>query len=683
MPSSRGVSLSLSLAEAELAPGNVLHGEVKVKVDPSYTNGVVYEAIRLVFLSIEHSCVWDDQGEFDALLNEYTSSRVYLDRHVTLAGFKTRSEDLETVAQYKQEMMFLQHCATPYATVAPTKRKRDACRHYSPEELLHGGLQLAAGTTHTTSGAAVPDAPVEGNTHSVAGHEAVQVGNEPIGATASASSDSQHASDNEEVDFPVLMPGTHTFPFSFRLPPWSPPSFYYSFFGAKGELKYSAFATMLFPGNGAGSRCYQTKIEVDNGKREAQATFNRVGAVPTAAVGGPVLRRRDGTVGRAGNMDAPLPPLPHTSTEDAAEEQRGSDIDVSREVEGERSHRRLRHLPRFGPANLTAEVMFDVLSVMPRRQLVAEYYQIDSLNLHQRPTSNFNSINLSLPGKQDGHQKLSRMEECSKPGHAGRRKEERKAGSTGDGTDDDTASSNAAKTREDTHLALSSLYQIFRCGWMNNLCCLQLQNALEAEVLVVGARTVLLADELGAVCALGLYPSPTVVGAMLSTPLTRSPAPALPPREAVASPGVPWPVGCVTLRVRVRNHCPAQTVKRVRVELKAKVEVFKSLATPHTFPGLSYSSFDYTVPIPPGNEALFDVRLGLTPRFRRHSTDSDSLLPPPGVRTANMTSNTFVQVSFPGMHTYVVEEEETKNVVIMAETVDLNDEVLELPVRYS
>lgn len=666
MPSSGGVTLAIRVAEEELAPGNILHGEVKVKVDASHKNGVVYEAIRLVFLSIEHSCVWDDQGEFDPLLNEYTSSRVYLDRHVTLAGFKTRTEDLETAAQCKQELMFLQHCATPYATVAPTKRKRDAYRHYSIEELAHGGLEMAAGTTHTTNGAP----PGRSGNADPSGQEMIQGGNEPIGTAAGTAS----TADPVEVNFPVLMPGTHTFPFLFRIPPWLPPSFYYAFSGASGELKYSAFATMLFPGNGAGSWCYQTKTNVDRGARGAQATFNRVAAVPSAAVGGPVLRRRDGTLGRAGNMEAPLSSSQRTSTEDsnaaaAAQQQEGDMFveDEEEEVEGERSHRRLSHLPRFGPANLVAKARFDVLSVMPRRQLVTEYYQIDTLNLRQQPAAN-NNNDLDTSSENSNNSNAlqpSQRKATAKPGGG------------------DTAAALLGTQRGDTHLALSSLYQTFRCGWMGNLCCLQPMNALEAEVLVVGARTVLLADELGASVALGVHPPPSATGAFLGAPLVRNPPPVLPPNAAVASPAVPWPVGGVMLRVRVRNHCPSQTVHRVRVELKARVQIFKSLVTPHTFPGLSYSSFDYTEPIPPGNEALFDVRLGLTPRFRRHETDSESLLPPPGVRTANMRSNTFVQVSFPGINTYVEEEEETNGVLIMAETVDLNDEVLELPVRYS
>ncbi|KPI83794.1 hypothetical protein ABL78_7158 [Leptomonas seymouri] len=663
MPSSRGVSLSISVTEAELAPGNVLHGEVKVKVDRSHKSGVVYEAIRLVFLSIEHSCVWDDQGEFDALLNEYTSSRVYLDRHVTLAGFKTRTEDLETTAQCRQELMFLQHSATPYATVAPTKRKRDAYLHYSREELLQGGIEMAAGTTHTTSGAAA-NVSVENKANSAV-HEAVQGGDEPVGAgDAASNTDSQRASDVEEVDFPVLMPGTHTFPFSFRLPPWLPPSFYYSFFGARGELQYSAYATILFPGNGAGSWCHQAKKHVNSSVRDAGVTFHRVAAIPAAAMGGPMLRRRDGTLGLAGNMDAPLSPSQESPSDHAHDE-----------AEGERSHRRLRHLPLYGPADLVTETTFDVLSVMPRRQLVAEYYRIDALNLRQRridATMNavVKDVDLSDSDEKDhAHGNTDHSEEqetADRGGNGGK-----------------TAAASLSDPYGDSHLALSSLYQTFRCGWMNNLCCLQPPNALEAEVLVLGSRTVLLAEELGASCALGVRPPPSATGAFLGAPLARNHAPVLPPNATVASSNVPWPVGGVMLRVRVRNHCPNETVRRVRVELKARVEIFKSLVTPHTFPGISYSSFDYTSPIPPGNEALFDVRLGLTPRFRRHATDSESLLPPPGIRTANMTSNTFVQVSFPGIYTYVEEEEETKGVVILAEAVDLNDEVLQLPVRYS
>ncbi|KAK7198230.1 Arrestin (or S-antigen), N-terminal domain containing protein [Novymonas esmeraldas] len=620
MPSSRGVSLAISVTETEVAPGGVLHGEVKVRVDSAHRNGVVYEAVRLVFLAVEKSCVWDDQGEFDALLNEYTSSRVYLDRHVTLAGFKTQTEDGETTAQVREEMLFLQHCATPYTAVAPTKPKKDAYSHYTREQLLHSGIEMAATTTHTTGGGSAGAGTAASAEAGASGPNRVSSQEPVLGG-----GESRPAARAEEVEFPVLMPGTHRFPFMFRLPPWLPPSFFYSFVGAKGELKYSASATMLFPGNGAGSWRFKVRHNMCGAAHDAEDTFSRA----AAAAG------EHRTLGEDG-------------------------IDAGDDVVGERTNRRLASMPLTGPSDLTTAARFDVLSVMPRRQLVAEYYQIDSHNLHQRPTN--------APREADG---------------AGR---SRRRADQGGGAETVKAADVAAgllEHHEDTHLAVSALYQTFRCGWLGNMCCLQPQNALEAEVLVVGARTVLLADDIGASQALGVRPPASSGYPQLGGASIHAPGMVPSPELATAAPDVPWPVSGITLRVRVRNHCARHTVECVRVELKVMVEIFKSLKTPHTFPGISYSSFDYTIPIPPGNQALFDVRLGLTPRFRRHETDSESLLPPPGVRTANMTSNTFLQVSFPGMYTYVEEEEETKGVVIMAETVDLNDEVLELPVRYS
>ncbi|GET92559.1 hypothetical protein, unknown function [Leishmania tarentolae] len=637
MSSSRGVSLSLSLTESEVAPGSTLRGEVKVKVDPSHKNGIVYEAIRLVFLSVEKSCVWDDQGEFDELLNKYTSSRVYLDRHVTLSGFKTQSEDAETTGQVREEVLFLQHSATPYAAVAPTKPKKDAYRHYTREELLNGGIQMAATTKHTTGGVVSPNANANNNS-CVGDQEPVLGGDEPRSSAAVPRGGAM------EVEFPVLMPGTHRFPFLFRLPPWLPPSFYYSFVGAKGQLQYSASATMLFPGNGAGSWCFKFGKDIRGAARDAEKAFDKA-----TGTGTPSDKERE-QPGR-GNLG-----------EGAIDQYNG-------EV-GERTNRRLRSIPVYGPSDLTASIHFDVLSVMPRRQLVAEYYQIDTHNLHQRP--------INAP-REAGNADTSRS-------NMNDAKELRRCvAKRNDGGDLKVPgiSTEQQEHHEDTHLALSALYQTFRCGWLGNMCCLQPKNAIEVEVLVVGARTVLLADNVGALQALGVQPPITSDIPQHGRPALHSsdnpPAPDL----AVAARNTPWPVGGITLRVRVRNYCPTHTIKCVRIELKVMVEIFKSLKTPHTFPGISYSTFDYTIPIPPGAQALFDVRLSLTPRFRRHATDSGSLLPPPGVRTANMTSNTFLQVSFPGMHTYVEEEEEIKGIVIMAETVDLNDEVLELPVRYS
>ncbi|KAG5491922.1 hypothetical protein GH5_00814 [Leishmania sp. Ghana 2012 LV757] len=635
MPSSRGVSLSVCVAKGEVAPGGTLHGEVEVKVDSSHKNGIVYEAIRLVFLAVEKSCVWDDQSEFDALLNEYTSSRVYLDRHVTLSGLKTTTEDAETAAQVREEMLFLQHSATPYAAVAPTKPKKDAYRHYTREELFYSDIRMAAMTTHTTGGAAAPDSNGNNGVENQEPVLSIDRSKPAVGTTGGRAA---------EVEFPVLVPGTHRFPFMFRLPPWLPPSFYYSFVGAKGQLQYSASATMLFPGNGAGSWWFKVRKDMSGATRDAGKAFNRAAgaAAPSCAVDRGLLAR-----GRS--------------------EEAGIDVDDG--VVDERTNRRLTSIPFCGPSDLRAAVHFDVLSVIPRRQLVAEYYQIDAHNLHQRPTNT--------------------PQEVGNPGH---RKSKRKAATGPQGRSERSNSTGVVKPssvatgmlerREDTHFALSTLYQTFRCGWLGNMCCLQSQNALEAEVLVVGARTVLLADDVGASQALGVRP-PTMLGyPQLGGSALHVPGIVPSPDLGVATPNAPWPVGGITLRVGVRNHCPTHTVKCVRVELKAMVEIFKSLKTPHTFPGISYSRFDYTIPIPPGNQALFDVRLGLPPRFRRHETDSESLLPPPGVRTANMTCNAFLKVSFPGMYTYV-EEEETKSVVIVAETVDLNDEVLELPVRYS
>ncbi|CBZ30600.1 hypothetical protein, unknown function [Leishmania mexicana MHOM/GT/2001/U1103] len=638
MPSSRGVSLSISLADAEVAPGGMLRGEVKVKVDASHKNGIVYEAIRLVFLAVEKSCVWDDQGEFDELLNKYTSSRVYLDRHVTLTGFKTQSEDAETTAQVREEMLFLQHSATPYAAVAPTKPKKDAYRHYTREELLHGAIQMAATTKYTTGGTVAPDA--NANTNNCVGSQGpVQGVDGPHLAAAAPSGGAT------EVEVPVLMPGTHRFPFLFRLPPWLPPSFYYSFVGAKGQLQYSASATMLFPGNGAGSWWFKICRDMKGATCDVEKTSNK--AAGADAPSGKRERKRTGR-GESGEGVIDL-----------------EDYDV-----GERTNRRLTSMPVYGPSDLTTAIHFDVLSVMPRRQLVAAYYQIDTHNLHQRPT------NPPREAENANNSSSSRNGATKLRGRVG------KSNYAGD-VKPSGVSAGLLEHHEDTHLALSALYQTFRCGWLGNMCCLQPQNAIEAEVLVVGARTVLLADDVGALQALGVQPPITCDSPQLGGPALHAPDIVPSPDLAVAPPNTPWPVGGITLRVRVRNYCPTHTVECVRVELKVMVEIFKSLKTPHTFPGISYSSFDYTIPIPPDNQALFDVRLGLTPRFRRHETDSESLLPPPGVRTANMRSNTFLQVSFPGMYTYVEEEEETKGVVIMAETVNLKDEVLELPVRYS
>ncbi|CAJ1011968.1 putative Arrestin (or S-antigen), N-terminal domain containing protein [Leishmania naiffi] len=629
MPSSRGVSLSISVTETEVAPGGVLHGEVTVKVDASHKSGIVYEAIRLVFLAVEKSCVWDDQGEFDALLNEYTSSRVYLDRHVTLAGFKTQTEDAETAAQVREEMLFLQHCATPYAAVAPAKPKMSAYRHYTRAEVLHSSIQMAATTTHTTGGAVVPDTSAEN--HNFVGSKEPILGDDGPRSTRATSGEGA-----AEVEFPVLMPGAHRFPFMFRLPPWLPPSFYYSFAGAKGHLKYSASATMLFPANGAGSWWFNMRNDMSETTRDAEKAFNR--ATGAGAPSGEGERKRPGG-GRSEEVG----------------------IDLDSVLVDERTNRRLTNIPSCSPSDLKISIHFDVLSVMPRRQLVAEYYQIDAHNLHQRPTN--------APHESGGRTRKSQ-----------RRSDK---GSDCGGMKPTDVSTGVLEHHEDTHLALSALYQTFRCGWLRNMCCLQPQNALEAEVLVVGARTVLLADDIGASQALGVRPPTTPDYPQLGAPALHAPGIVPSPDLENAAPNTPWPVSGITLRVRVRNHCPTQTVQCVRVELKVMVKIFKSLKIPHTFPGLSYSSFDYTIPIPPGSQALFDVRLGLMPRFRRHEKDSELLLPPPGVRTANMTSNTFLQVSFPGMYTYIEEQEEAKGVVIMAETVDLNDEVLELPVRYS
>lgn len=544
MPSSHGVHLSLQLVERTLLPGGTIRGEVTVQVDDRHRNGIPYEAIRLAFVAIERSSVRDDQGEFNALLDAYTSSRVYLDRHVTLSGIPSPTEDRETAVQYGHEALFNRHRATPYATVRPTKAKDDVFKHV-----------YCSGS------------PAE----------------EPIGDDTRAETTALP---------PPLLPGFYTFPFSFRLPPWLPPSFYYSVRGASGNLCYNAVGTMLFL----------------TSPRNSSSSMNDSGAGSAQDSG----RRCCGCF---------LSPAGLCSCSGLAYTCR--------------------------PSDLMTEVSFVMLSVLPKRQLISEYYGIPV------PTDDPAAVSL-------------------RPVTIG--------GSDGPAV----------------HFAMSSLHQTFACSLFDNFCCLQAANAVETEIYVMGSPALVLTDHAAAEKALHVVaPSSTQLPGNDSRDRhhfqPEGHGTAMSPTEDLSAvphqePSLlqrPWPVGGLTLNVRVRNHCPSHTVSCVRVELRLMLQIFKSLSTPHTFVNHPLSSYDYRTPIPPGSEAFFVVRLGLPQSFRRERKDSSTLLPPPGVQTANVTTKTCISVCFPGMQTYVEEEESVIGLVNLAEGVDLLDEVLEMPVRYS
>lgn len=157
---------------------------------------------------------------------------------------------------------------------------------------------------------------------------------------------------------------------------------------------------------------------------------------------------------------------------------------------------------------------------------------------------------------------------------------------------------------------------------------------------------------------------------------------ALRQQRAAAEAALPMPAGQLPLLVRVVNRCTRYRIRRIRIELRVMVRVFKSLDFTRTF-AQPLARYDHLTCIVPGAEETFSAHLLLPRHFRHDKREDEALLPPTGVRTVNMCTLTQVSVTFPGLPTYEEEEDWAAGAVQLAERVDLSDEVLDLPARYS
>lgn len=538
-------TLSITLSRDALSPGDTLRGEVVVEVNAEA--GLFYRRIHLSLTGVERNSIRDDQGEFDTLLEDFTSDRYYLHRHVTLSGRAYPEEDAESAAQLRSELQYQAHRIPPYVPLVPT-----APPSYTDEGGRAGVALLPAAPEAAPSPDTQPAYVVVVDAADAA----------PAAAPAAPRAPGVLVSSQQvqERAWSLLECGQHTYPFFFRLPPWLPPSLYYEVPSASGSISYAATATIDF---------------------------------------------------------------------------------LSTDRAGESSTER-RHFVR----STDCSAPFYVLSTIPRKQLLASQ---DEAILYAA------GLSAPLP-------------------------------------------------------PLSATHQVFRCRCLGNLCHLLDHSLIDVEVALQSSRTLVLSDRRRAVRSLLRDHCPSAAAVAAGRPVQygsydafahRGPprrdetdnsgttaAPethgddALAERVRAIAQSLPTPVEVLPLVVRVHNNCQATVIDCVRVELRESVHLFKALSRPHMLRA-PFCRYDYTEPILPGEELIFQVSLALPRQFRRCKEDPPELLPPPGVRTANFRTFTNIHVSFPGVPTYVLEEDWPTAVVQLAEVVDMGDEVMSLPTRFS
>lgn len=643
-----GVRLFIGLADENVAPGGTLRGEVVVVVSSSCLEGVPYRRICLELQGEEHNNVRDDQGEFDALLDDYTSNRTYLSRHVTLSGKKTTTEDAETAAQRRQEVMFHEHHAAPYYSVTPSKMFGIPLKETQAKRQVADRSKDGCSKVEPVAGASVP------------GHDSSFENPQPAASIRAGLANE----DNLEA-----VPSS----------------------GADREKCNVRPATLHHEMRNQEDNSVTVQADLEDvslGGEEQSITRSlqrHKAAVVEAAAGGDIPSATSAPTGEAPNDTAPpsrqshyqrlmpgrytfpfsfrvppwVPPSLYYSINDAS-----GNITYTAKVHVEFPGAR---------RNLTASQRFYVLSAISQRQLIACHEEaIDLATTSPMPP-------------------------------------------------------------------LSALFQVFSCACLGNLCCLASDSAIEVEVALQSSRALVLSDANATYQVLRNYRQERLRGSDLGT----LPAPnaggrvyngydafaerqfkqagavddgnskveagplkganitlqnpsastllmeqrdaqreALQQRRLQVEDALPLPIGLLPLVVRVHNRCTTREIPKVRVELRETIQVFRSLEVPRMFPH-PLARYDYAVAIPPGEVVTFSAHLRLPKQFRRCKENDASLLPPPGVKTANLTTTTVIVVSFPGLSTYVEEEDWVNGVVQLAEVVDMTDDVLDLPTRYS
>ncbi|KAG5466635.1 hypothetical protein LSCM1_00801 [Leishmania martiniquensis] len=133
--------------------------------------------------------------------------------------------------------------------------------------------------------------------------------------------------------------------------------------------------------------------------------------------------------------------------------------------------------------------------------------------------------------------------------------------------------------------------------------------------------------------------------------------------------------GALRLRVCVRTGSVA--VGKVRVELLERV---RCADAPSAQPNDVYTLATYTHAemICAHTSREFPVELALPKQFRHSAADKGKYPPPAGITTAAVHTTTWLQITFPTLHT-VSEALLRENVVLVGEDVDLTDTVPFLP----
>lgn len=131
------------------------------------------------------------------------------------------------------------------------------------------------------------------------------------------------------------------------------------------------------------------------------------------------------------------------------------------------------------------------------------------------------------------------------------------------------------------------------------------------------------------------------------------------------------------LRLHVKVRAGAVSINRVKIEL---IERVRFVGGPDSDKSITYTlaSFSYKQKIPANESRKFPVDLKLPTQFRRTSDDDRRLPPPSGVTTSAIHTTTWLQVTLPKLDA-VPERLLAEDVVMLAEDVDLTDTVPFLP----
>ncbi|CAD2214639.1 hypothetical protein AGDE_13354 [Angomonas deanei] len=230
----------------------------------------------------------------------------------------------------------------------------------------------------------------------------------------------------------------------------------------------------------------------------------------------------------------------------------------------------------------------------------------------------------------------------------------------------------ASKTLSRVPNCLSARYQVFRCGFFGNMCCFLPNGGIEVEVEVLGSKALIMKRDAHAedlIC-------------QEQKKLRESKDDTGEEKETTEWVFPPFPAEQLPIKIYVRNELSSKSIPAVKVELVEMIDVFKPLEASHTLhPPLA--KVQYKKKIAPGQSMEWETNLILPKYFRRCKGDGGSYLPPPGIQTANIRTYVSLVIKFPGLNTYIEEQDWDSHVLNIAELLDTDNQVLNLPVKYS